>query len=88
MDDNEREYDWNSPEVENARIDIERAITQYMQIIRPDDAPLVVAWQVGVEWTNTELERDGQAGRDVIGPKEQTISASLGLGMYIADRYT
>lgn len=84
----DREYDWNDPQVEDARLEIERAITRCMNVIRPDETPLVVAWQVGVEWTNSELEREGQAGRDVVAPKEQTLSASAGLGHYILDRYT
>lgn len=84
----ERDYDWNAPEVQQARLEVERAISHYMQTIRSDEAPIVVAWQVAVEWTNMELEQDGRAGRDVISPMEQSLSASAGLGMYIVNRYT
>lgn len=87
MTDDDRSYDWNDPRVKEARDAVERAIIAYEQLIRPDEAPIVVAWGVAVEWTNMALEQAGRAGRDVITPQEQTISASAGLGLYLTDRY-
>lgn len=58
-----------------------------VQFTRPDDAPYVVAWAVAAEWTNAELEQSGRAGRDVISPSEQSISASAGLGAYLSNRF-
>lgn len=80
-------YDYNAPEVQAARDAVGRAIANFLTIIRPDEQPYVVAWAVGVEWTNAELEQNAQAGRDVISPAEQSISASGGLGMYLLNRY-
>lgn len=86
-DEDERPYDYMAPEVMEARERVGKAITEYLNTIRPDEQPYVVAWCVGAEWTNTELEQNGRAGRDVISPSEQSISASAGIGSYIASRF-
>lgn len=83
----EREYNYLAPDVIAARDRVGKAITEYLHTIRPDDAPYVVAWCVGAEWTNAELEQTGRAGRDVISPSEQSISASAGIGAYITARF-
>lgn len=85
--DEERDYDYLAPEVVEARDTVARAIATYLNTIRPTETPYVVAWAVGVEWTNTELEQTGRAGRDVISPSEQSISASAGLGSYLVNRF-
>lgn len=87
-DDDETPYDVTAPELVAARDAISRAINNYLQLLRPSENPYPVAWVIGVEWTNTELEQQARAGRDTIMPNEQTISASGGLGTYIANRYT
>lgn len=86
-DDDLRPYDYHAPEVQAARDAVGRAIGNYLATIRPDEQPYVVAWAVGVEWTNAELEQNAQAGRDVISPAEQSISASCGLGTYLVNRF-
>lgn len=83
----ERPYDYLAPEVVAARDGVARAVTEYLRTIRPNDDPYVVAWAVGVEWTNAELEQTGRAGRDVVSPSEQSISASAGLGAYLMNRF-
>lgn len=85
--DDEREYDYLAPEVVAARDAVGRAIADYLRTIRPDEDPYLVAWAVGAEWTNTDLEQSGRAGRDVISPSEQSISASAGLGAYLVNRF-
>ena len=89
MDDDEdgRSYDYLAPEVVEARDAVGRAVANYLSIIRPDETPFILAWVIAAEWTNPELEQSGRAGRDVISPSEQTISASAGLGAYIAGRF-
>jgi hypothetical protein len=86
-DEDETDFDYMAPEVITARNAIGKAISEYLNIIRPDDNPYPVAWIAAAEWTNTELEQTGRAGRDVISPNEQSISASCGLGHYIGDRF-
>lgn len=88
MDDDESDYDYMAPETVDARNAVGRAITGYLNIIRPNEAPYVVAWAVGVEWTNAELEQTGRAGRDVISPSEQSVSATAGLGAFLTNRFT
>lgn len=88
MSDEEREYDYLAPDVVAARDAVGKAIADYLRIIRPDDDPYVVAWAVGAEWTNAELEHAGRAGRAVISPSEQSISASAGLGAYLSNRFS
>lgn len=85
--DDEREYDYLAPEVVAARDAVGRAIADYLRTIRPNEDPYLVAWAVGTEWTNTDLEQSGRAGRDVISPSEQSISASAGLGAYLVNRF-
>lgn len=87
MDDDDYTVDFNSAEVIAAKDAVARAVSDYLQLLRPEDAPYVVAWVVGAEWTNTDLEQTGRAGRDIIMPHEQTISASAGLGSYITSRF-
>jgi hypothetical protein len=79
--------DWNDPAIIAARKQVERAIGEYLAVLRAGMHPYPVAWVVGVEWTNPDIEQNHQAARDVISPDEQTISASAGLGAYILDRY-
>jgi hypothetical protein len=86
-EEDERPYDYMAPEIVEAREEVGRAVANYLNIMRPEETPYVVAWVVGAEWTNTELEQTGRAGRDVISPSEQTISGSAGLGAYIAARF-
>lgn len=81
------EYDYLAPEVVAARANVGKAISEYMATIRPNEKPFVVAWAVACEWTNAELEQSGRAGRDVISPSEQTISASSGLGWHLVRRF-
>lgn len=81
-------YDYLAPEVVEARAAVGRAISAYLAVIRPEEKPYVVAWAVAAEWTNAELEQTGRAGQDVISPSEQPISASAGLGAYLAKRFT
>jgi hypothetical protein len=88
MDDDELEYDYLAPEVVEARNAVGRAIADYLTVIRPTEQPYVVAWAVGAEWTNATLEQTGRAGRDVISPSEQPISATCGLGQYLAVRFS
>lgn len=87
MEDEERPYDYMAPEVVAARAAVGKAISEYLKVIRPHDDPYVVAWAVGAEWTNAELEQTGRAGRDVISPSEQPIAASAGLGAYLLNRF-
>lgn len=87
MNDEERGYDYLAPEVVAARAAVGKAISDYLQTIRPDEEPYVVAWAVAAEWTNTDLEQTGRAGRDVISPSEQSVSASAGLGAYLTNRF-
>jgi len=82
-----RGFDYFAPDVVAARAAVGRAISDYVAAIRPDETPYVTAWAVGLEWTNTELEQAAQAGRDLISPSEQTISAPSGLGHYLAHRF-
>ncbi|WP_405373394.1 MULTISPECIES: hypothetical protein [unclassified Microbacterium] len=86
-DDDDFTTDFNAPEVRAAKDAVARAINDYLHVLRPDDAPYVVAWAVAAEWTNTDLELTGRAGRDIIMPNEQTISASAGLGSYLTGRF-
>lgn len=88
MSDEERPYDYLAPEVVAARDAVGKAIAEYLRTIRPDDNPYVVAWAVGAEWTNAELEQTGRAGRDVISPSEQSISASAGIGAHLVNRFS
>lgn len=87
MSDEERPYEYLAPDVVAARDAVGRAIAEYLRTIRPDEDPFVLAWAVGVEWTNAELEQSGRAGRDVISPSEQSISASAGIGAYLFNRF-
>lgn len=87
MSDDEREYDYLAPDVVAARAAVGKAVSEYLRVIRPDEDPYVVAWAVAVEWTNAELEQTGRAGRDVISPSEQNISATVGLGAYLTHRF-
>jgi hypothetical protein len=88
MDEDELpDYDHTDPQVIEARNKVAKAITEYLNAIRPTDAPYVIAWVVAAEWTNPELEQTARAGRDVIAQQEQPISASCGLGMYITNRF-
>ena len=89
MDDDEDtpSYDYFAPEVQAARDAVGRAISEYLRTIHPDEEPFVVAWVVGAEWTNAKLEQSARAGRDIISPAEQSISASGGLGAYVAARF-
>jgi hypothetical protein len=86
-DDQQADYEYMAPEVQAARDTIAKAIAHYMLILRPTEQPYMVAWTVACEWTNTELEQSGRAGRDTISPSEQTISATVGLGQYTVNRY-
>lgn len=86
-EDDESPYDYLDPEVVAARDAVGKAISEYLRVIRPDENPFVVAWAVGAEWTNAELEQSGRAGRDVISPSEQPISATAGLGGYLLSRF-
>ena len=88
MSDEDRDFDYLALEVVAARAAVGKAVSEYLQIIRPDEDPYVVAWAVGVEWTNAELEQTARAGRDVISPSEQNISATVGLGVYLAKRFS
>lgn len=85
--DEERDYEYYAPDVIAARDAVGRAISEYLNVIRPDEKPYVVAWAVGAEWTNAELEQTARASRDVISPAEQSISASAGLGAYLVNRF-
>ena len=87
MSDGERPYEYLAPDVVAARDAVGRAISEYLRLIRPDEDPFVVAWVVGVEWTNAELEQAGEAGRDVVSPSEQPVSATAGLGAYLLHRF-
>lgn len=82
------DIDWSSDKIRDARDVVSKAISDYLTAVRPDEATIVVAWAVGIEWTSIELEQNFQAGRDVIMPREQTISASAGLGAYLVNRFT
>lgn len=75
-----------SPDATAARDKVSKAISEYLQVMRPDEDPYVVAWVVGAEWTNVEAERAGRAGRDMIMPLEQSLAASAGLGLYLTNR--
>lgn len=86
-DEEARPFDYLAPEVIAARDAVGRAIAAYLAVIRPDESPYVVAWAVAAEWTNTELELAGRAGRDVVAPSEQSVSASAGLGAYLVNRF-
>lgn len=86
-DEEQRPYDYLAPEVVAARDAVGRAIADYLRTIRPDEDPYLVAWAVGAEWTNAELEQSGRAGRDVVSPSEQSISASAGIGAYLLNRF-
>ena len=86
MDDDD-EYDYMAPDVQEARNVVAKAIADYLLVIRPTETPYVVAWCAAAEWTNTELEQSGSAGRDTISPSEQSISATVGLGAYVSARY-
>ena len=79
--------DHTSPDVVAARANVAKAIADFLRIARPEEDPYVVAWVVGVGWTNSELERTGYAGRDTIAPDDQTVSASAGLGAFITARF-
>lgn len=86
MDDDDRGYNYLDPAVVAARDEVGKAVTAYLKIIRPEENPYVVAWAVGAEWTNSELELSGQAARDIISPSEQSVSATAGLGAYLLHR--
>jgi hypothetical protein len=86
-DNDDRSYDYLAPEVVEAREAVGRAVTNYLNVIRSDETPFVLARAVAAEWTNPELEQTGRAGRDIISPSEQTVSASAGLGAYLAARF-
>lgn len=86
MDDDEKP-DMLAPEIQAARDNVSRAIADYLNLIHPGETPYVVAWAVGAEWTNAELEQTGRAGRDVIAPNEQSVSASAGIGAYLTNRF-
>ena len=88
MDDDELSADFLAPDVVEARAVLGRAISDYLDVLRGEEQPFVVAWVVAAEWTNPDLEQTGRAGRDVVSPTEQTLSASVGLGAFIASRYT
>lgn len=88
MDDEQLPYEYLAPEVVAARDAVGKAIGEYLRIIRPTEDPYVVAWAVGAEWTNADLEQSGRAGRDVISPSEQTLSASAGIGAYLFNRFS
>lgn len=87
MDDDDLDYDPHDPEVIAAREAVGRAIAAYLNVIRKDQNPFVVAWAVGAEWTCAEFERNAEAGRDVITNHDQPISASLGLGHFIRSAF-
>lgn len=82
-DDDDLDYDPNSAEIVAARTAVAKAISDYVTAIRPDKSPFVVAWAVGVEWTNAELEQKQAACRDIITNQDQPISATSGLGRYL-----
>lgn len=77
--------------LEAERVKIERHVRRYVELLReddhPNDLPIIQEWVVGVEWTNVELEQSNRGGRDVIMRDGGTISAALGLGVYIRDRF-
>jgi len=50
--------------------------------------PYVRGWAVAYEYTSHQLEIAEQSGRGVIIPDGQMISASLGLGVHLQDRFT
>lgn len=90
-----RSYAEATPE-ERAALDVARekiaaGIREYVSLLRDDefegDNPYVQEWIVGVEWTNVELERENKGARDVIARDGATLSAALGLGIYIRDRF-
>jgi len=86
-DDDEQQPSYLTPEAAEARDKVSKAISEYLQVVRPGEDPYVVAWVVGAEWTNATLEQTGRAGRDVIMPQDQSIAASCGLGVYITNRF-
>jgi hypothetical protein len=87
MDEDEQKPDMLAPEIQAARDAVGRAIADYLTLIHPGESPYVVAWAVGAEWTNAELEQTGRAGRDVIAANDQSISASAGIGAYLTHRF-
>lgn len=91
MDEDETEpVDWHAPELERARDEIQAGINRYARELarqRNDDEPLVVAWVAGWESTSVRLEQSDKAARDAAVPTSQSISASLGLGSWLHDRW-
>lgn len=86
-DDEDPSPGYLDPDVVAARDAVGKAIGDYLRLLRPNENPFVVAWAVGAEWTNAELEQTGRAGRDIISPSEQPISATCGLGAYLVARF-
>lgn len=92
MDDDETaQLDWHTPEFDLARSEIRAGVNRYaVELARQHeetDEPLVIAWAVAFESTSIQLEQRDQARRDSIVPTEQSISASVGLGTWLANRW-
>lgn len=91
MDDEPTDTDWHTSEFDLARSEIKAGINRYAaELARQHeeaDEPLVIAWAVAFESTSIQLEQRDQARRDSVVPLEQSISASLGLGTWLANRW-
>jgi len=85
MTDDERD------EAIDAECDLIRGALTRLALLRnpdyDDDPPYVIGWTATVEWTNTELERNGQGGVFTEAPRGQSLSASRGLGEFAVDAY-
>jgi hypothetical protein len=89
--DDENPLDWHTEEFEQARAEIQAGVNRYAKELARQheeaDDPIVIAWAVAFESTSIQLEQRDQARRDSIVPTEQSISASLGLGTWLANRW-
>lgn len=69
---------------ELARANIGYAISQYVELVRNEEAPemgtpYVTGWAAVCEYTSMELEQNQQAGHAVMVPNDQMIATSVGL---------
>jgi hypothetical protein len=89
----QKSKEWiTTDEAEKLRDEIGRLVGTYIsrqyEIAEIEDKPYVVCWALALEYTTIDLERSGHADRSVITANGQSVSATSGLGHYLAKMFT
>lgn len=69
---------------------IRREITKLVEefaTLKDDQEVFITAWGLAYEATSIEMEVEGEALRGIIVPEHQSVSASVGLGLFPTQSY-